>query len=105
MTMKPAIEIKGYCYTYLGAVKLALKELSLSVDAGECVCLSGPSGSGKTTLFLAVKGLLEGGHSPGSIKVARSETGAGVGIVFQNAETRILCTTVEDEGAWDNRRQ
>ena len=105
MIMKPALEIKDYSYSYPGAVKPALRELSLSVDAGECVCLNGPSGSGKTTLLLAVKGLLEGGHSSGSIEIARSETQEGVGIVFQNAETQILCTTVEDEAAFGPENQ
>jgi polar amino acid transport system ATP-binding protein len=36
----------------------ALKNISLSVERGEVVCVIGPSGAGKTTLLRAVKNLL-----------------------------------------------
>ena len=36
----------------------ALKDVSLSVERGEVVCVIGPSGAGKTTLLRAVKNLL-----------------------------------------------
>ncbi len=103
--MKNALEIKAYGYHYPGAEEPALEGISLAVGAGECVCLSGPSGSGKTTLLLAVKGLLKGGHASGSIRVAVSETGSAPGMVFQNAETQILCTTVEDEASFGPQNQ
>jgi len=105
MTTQPVLEIQGYGYCYPGATAPALKDIWLCVGEGECVCLSGPSGSGKTTLLLAVKALLKGGRASGSIRLAGSETGSAPGMVFQNAETQILCTTVEDEAAFGPENQ
>ena len=39
--------------------RYALKDISFSVDRGECVALLGPSGCGKTTLLRMVAGLLK----------------------------------------------
>ena len=94
--MKPAVEIRDYAYQYPGRKEWALSDLSLSVEPGECVCFTGPSGCGKSTLFLALKGLLKDGREEGRMRVA----GGGqhrAGLVFQNAESQLLCTTVADE--------
>ena len=50
---------------------LALREVGLSVGAGEVVCLIGPNGAGKTTLLSTISGLL----SPvsGSVKFENEE--------------------------------
>ncbi|MBU8933442.1 MAG: ABC transporter ATP-binding protein [candidate division Zixibacteria bacterium] len=37
----------------------ALKDVSLSIDAGSFVAVTGPSGSGKTTLLLSLGGLIQ----------------------------------------------
>jgi ABC-type nitrate/sulfonate/bicarbonate transport system ATPase subunit len=61
--MRPAIEISHVSFTYPGSngrpALPVLDDLTLSVDAGECVCVAGPSGCGKSTLLLIIGGLLE----------------------------------------------
>jgi energy-coupling factor transporter ATP-binding protein EcfA2 len=98
--MKPIVEIKDYAYQYPGRKDWALSGLSLSVKPGECICFTGPSGCGKTTLFLALKSLLKSGREEGVMQIANGNRHRNTGLVFQNAESQLLCTTVADEVAF-----
>ncbi len=70
---------------------VVLKDISLTVRRGECVCIIGPSGSGKSTLLRAINALVP--VQKGSIKVDGIEVNdpdldklalrRKVGIVFQ----------------------
>jgi NitT/TauT family transport system ATP-binding protein len=54
------LDVIGLGHTY-GSGKTAhaaLKDISVSVDEGEIVCLVGPSGCGKSTMLRAIAGLL-----------------------------------------------
>ena len=109
MAGDPLLTVQGLSYTYPGASVPALQNASLELHAGECLCLTGPSGCGKTTLLLAIKGLLKGGSLDGEINFAgenftddQAYSGARrtVGLVFQNVESQLLCTTVAEEVAF-----
>jgi len=53
------IRCRDLCKTFTQGEQsiIGLNTVSLSIDAGEFLCLSGPSGSGKTTLLNALGGL------------------------------------------------
>ncbi|HEV8383220.1 MAG TPA: ABC transporter ATP-binding protein [Gemmatimonadales bacterium] len=84
----------------------ALRDVSLSVAAGEFVLLEGPSGAGKTTLLAVAAGLLTptagtvklAGQSLGALSSAecRRHRAARVGFVFQRSNLLPQLTL------WDN---
>jgi NitT/TauT family transport system ATP-binding protein len=64
---------------------VALSHVSLTVDAGEFVCLLGPSGCGKTTLIRLMNGLIQ--PDEGEILLDGTEPpvpGPAMGFVFQS---------------------
>jgi energy-coupling factor transport system ATP-binding protein len=101
----PVLSVKSISYTYPGAEAKALSDVSFDALAGQCLCITGPSGCGKTTLLLAMKGLLHAGTLHGEVTFGAAAAGgeplrAEVGLVFQNAESQILCSTVAEEVAF-----
>lgn len=105
-TPEPILILESFSYRYPGSKAAALDAVSLALFRGQCLCLTGPSGSGKSTLLRAIQGLLpepvdpSDGGSTGTLEVALDTA-----MVFQNADTQILCTTVTDEVLFgpDNR--
>ncbi|MEI6156546.1 MAG: ABC transporter ATP-binding protein [bacterium] len=81
------LEIEDLSHSY--GERNVLRNLALSIAAGESVALLGPNGSGKSTLLRLAAGLLT--PSAGRISLVGSTAAAGrpeVGIVFQ--ESRLL---------------
>ncbi len=96
---------------YPQASTRALKDISLEVKAGEFVGIIGATGAGKTTLCLTFNGIVPqfyGGRFFGHVTVAGLDTldhpisvlAQHVGMVFEDPETQVVTTSVENEIAF-----
>ncbi|WP_028305309.1 peptidase domain-containing ABC transporter [Oceanospirillum maris] len=65
--IKPSIEFKNASFRYGDGERWVVKDLSLTIEAGDAVALVGRSGCGKSTLFKLMLGLLE--PTEGSIRI------------------------------------
>jgi len=88
-----------------------LRDVNLTIDAGEYVLLCGASGSGKSTLCKTFNGLIPHFYPrtmQGEVRIAGCSTGTQsvlglfvqVGMVFQNPEAQLFNSTVEREIAF-----
>lgn len=57
-SLRGNLEISDYSYSYPDQSDVALKNVNLSIKAGEHLCLIGPSGAGKSTLARSLAGAL-----------------------------------------------
>ena len=102
-----AIEINNVSFKYEDNSPFVIKNLTLSVDKGEYLCILGENGSGKSTLARLINGLLT--LTSGEIKVFGVSTldkknlfeiRSKVGMVFQNPDNQMVATIVEDDIAF-----
>lgn len=73
-------KIKSLFFDYDGEVKVVLKNVSFSVDKGECVGIIGRNGAGKSTLLKVITGIIKPTRGHVSIKgkvIALLELGMG----------------------------
>jgi energy-coupling factor transporter ATP-binding protein EcfA2 len=98
-------------YMYPLSKEPVLTDISLEIRKGEFLGIIGPTGAGKTTLCLALDGIVPqfyGGRFFGSVKVAGLDTldnpiskmATHVGVVFDDPETQLIATSVENEIAF-----
>jgi len=104
----PVIAIQNLTYYYPNTSVPALDRINLDIKAGELVLLLGGSGSGKSSLIRAIAGLIPeyyGGTYQGKVLINRQEIqhikrrdlAQQVGLVFQDPESQMVMTNVEQE--------
>ncbi|MGD9210541.1 MAG: ABC transporter ATP-binding protein [Desulfobacteraceae bacterium] len=102
----PLIHLSGICYSYPGALPV-LKDLNLTIYAGQRIGLVAPNGSGKTTLFHVIMGLLK--PDKGKIEIFGkemvqeknfSEIRQQIGLLFQDSDDQLFCPTVKEDVAF-----
>lgn len=103
------IELRNFSYTYGTAEKPALKNINLEIKKGELLLVTGHSAAGKTSLALAIAGVLHheiGGKIEGDFRFkdkdikdfnGMKELSRYIGMVFDDAESQLIFTTVEEE--------
>jgi energy-coupling factor transporter ATPase len=107
----PIIKTQNLTYTYPGATKPSIKDISMTIEKGDFVILTGPSGCGKTTLCRCFNGLiphfyngnLEGTITVDDLKISEHkihEIARHVGLVFQNPENQLFALSVEKDVAF-----
>jgi len=108
---EPVVEIIDFTFRYRRASEPALRDLTVSVAAGEILLVAGPSGCGKSTLIRAMNGLIPHaypGELTGTVRVAGGLTteqrlrdiSLHVGTVLQDPARQIVGATVEAELAF-----
>ena len=80
--MKVVVDDVTVAFDSRGHTVVALDRISLTVAAGEFLCVVGPSGSGKSTLLRVVAGLLR--QTSGDVRIEAERPGAPLtAMVFQ----------------------
>ncbi len=102
------IGIQELTFSYKGEKAPALQNITLTVPDGAILGVIGPAGAGKTTLARAVSGVIPHhyhGDFYGSVRVdgldtvdtALTDLSRLVGMVFQDVDSQIISSVVEDE--------
>jgi energy-coupling factor transport system ATP-binding protein len=100
--------VRGLTFSYPGADRPAVRDVSIDVEDGEVVLLLGASGSGKSTLLRALAGLVphfHGGRFAGRVELAGRDTRSArpaelagtVATLFQDPEDQVVLTRVRSE--------
>lgn len=106
MAVDPIIQFEKATFRFHEGI-VALNEVDLRIEEGECVGIVGPNGGGKTTLFLTMIGIRQA--TAGKITVAGMDVAdkrhwptirTAVGMVFQQPDDQLFCATVQDDVAF-----
>lgn len=109
--MSLAVLTDNLGFRYSNAKSFLFRQVNLRVSHGEIVAIAGASGSGKSTLCKCISGIIphiENGVIEGNAHILDTATTAlqmwqiahKLGIIFQNPETQLFTTCVEDEIAF-----
>lgn len=105
MPETPSIDVRELNFRYPGCAP-TLRDVCLSVEAGETVAIVGPSGAGKSTLLLHLNGLLPATavrdaeqatvfvNGTPVIREHLASIRKEVGFLFQNPDDQLFCPTV-----------
>ena len=105
------VQANHLSFTYTGASKPSIEDISIGIAPGEFVVLTGPSGCGKTTICRCLNGLIPNfysGEFAGELIVdgmsvkqhTTAELAPHVGMVFQNPENQLFSLSVERDVAF-----
>jgi cobalt/nickel transport system ATP-binding protein len=111
MEPTPVFELKDVCFAYDGK-QLALDQINMTINAGECPVILGSNGCGKSTLLKLLDGLYF--PSSGSIRAFGQELSEKalrddqvnfafrrrVGLAFQDTDVQLFSPSVLDEVAF-----
>lgn len=103
--------LENVSYQYPRSTEPVLSEINLTIQKGTFFGLIGPTGAGKTTFCCALNGIVPqfyGGRFFGKIEIAGLDTlehpinvlAKHVGQVFEDPETQLIATSVENEIAF-----
>lgn len=104
------IRVQGLGFRYESSPDWVLRDINLEIDQGEFVLVAGEGGAGKSTLLYCLNGLIPhvlNGTFQGSVQIggnpldrkAMDGISQRVGFIFQNSESQLFTTTVEEEVA------
>lgn len=104
MTIENAVEIRNLSYNYPDG-QWGLRDINLTVSAGEVVAIIGPNGAGKSTLLLHLNGIL---RSKSELKICGlpvedkniKEIRKKVGMIFQDPEDQLFSLNVFEDVAF-----
>jgi energy-coupling factor transport system ATP-binding protein len=107
----PLLVVDNVSFRYREREELAIKNISLQLEAGEVLLIAGASGCGKTTLARVINGLIPRsykGELTGQVLIRGQDTtrmslakvSQNVGTVLQDPERQILGTKVINEVAF-----
>ena len=110
------IEVKGLTHTYSAGSALqstAIRDVNLTIEDGEFVCIVGHTGSGKSTLVQHLNGLLKptsglilvDGEDMNGEKVDKRRIRQNVGLVFQYPEYQLFEETIAKDIAFGPKNQ
>lgn len=91
----PRIEFRNLSFRYADSEPYVLKDLNLTITAGQCIAVTGPSGCGKTTLMKLLLGLLE--PTEGEILIGEDKTALPLKQIGMTNYRQLLGTVMQDD--------